>query len=271
MSVQTDLNLGMADELRSLATRDLVLSYAGIVLLFLGALYLWMVRPRPVDGKIRGLFLICGLYILLGLTISRFIEYAVPMTILFLASFYSAHLSGFELLQGRRRWTAPAAAVALAASIAGLVWNSYGDAAQELRNPPPSLRQAALYLEARTEQDELVYTCDWDDPPQLFFYNHRNRYPVLMDPVLMYRNDPQMWEDWVKIGRGEFAWKTYEMLARDYRYGVCTWDFQEIRRIIELDPRMEIVHDDGQAFVFFVDPENPTIPLDRFLELAPEL
>ena len=60
---------------------------------------------------------------------------------------------------------------------------------------------------------------------------------------------------------------TYELLAPDYRYGVCTWDFDALKRIVERDPRMEIVLDSGGAWVFRIDQEHPEIDLLDYLEL----
>ena len=126
-----------------------------------------------------------------------------------------------------------------------------------------------MWLAEHTEPDELVFTCDWDDSPQLFFYDDHNRYPVMMDPVLMYLHDPQLWREWSRIADGGFAGRTYDMLVKTYRHGVCTWDFEAFRHIVETDPRFTIVHDDVDAFVFSIDPEKRAISLDKFLDLAP--
>ena len=275
MSVRTDLDLSMADELMPLSTRALLLEHGGIGLLYLGAVYLAVAHPRPVRPRTRALLLISSLYLLMTLMIHRFVEYSVPLTLFFLASYYSDRLSGFDVKAllsrraGRDRWPVLAVATALVLLLAVSVWKTFRDTAPILRDNPPSLRAAAEYLERHTAEDELVFTCDWDDSPQLFFYNHHNRYPVMMDPVLMYLDDPQRWLDWSRLADGGFAGRTYDELVGKYRYGVCTWDFEAFRRIVDLDPRLEVVLDDGDAFVFRIDSERREIPLDTFLELAP--
>ena len=275
MSVRTDLDLSMADELMPLSTRSFLLEHLPIALLYLGAFYLSLGRSRMPSRPSRALFLISSLYLLMTLMIHRFVEYSVPLSLWFLASFYSEQLAGFDLRRalspraGRARGLALGATAALALLLASAVAKTYRDTAPIMNENPPSLRGAALYLEQHTEPDELVFTCDWDDSPQLFFYNDHNRYPVMMDPVLMYLHDPQLWREWSRLADGGFAGRTYDMLAKTYRYGVCTWDFEGFRRIVDTDPRFEIVHDDIDAFVFRIDPEKREIPLDKFLELAP--
>ena len=137
----------------------------------------------------------------------------------------------------------------------------------------PTRRGAALYLAEHTDPDELVFTCDWDDAPELFFFNDSNRYPVIMDPYYMYGHDPQLWEEWYGLARGLYGGRTYDLLARHYRYGVCTSDFEELRAIVEDDPRMQVVFDDadnGGAWVFRLDLDNPSLPLDQFLGIVRE-
>jgi hypothetical protein len=275
MSVRTDLDLSMADELMPLSTRALLLEHMPIALSYLGAIYLALSRPRPSSRSTRALFLISSLYLLMTLMIHRFVEYSVPVTLWFLASFYSEQLAGFDLRRslargaGRSPWIVRAATAATALLLAGSVVKTYRDTAPIMNENPPSLRGSARWLAEHTEPDELVFTCDWDDSPQLFFYDDHNRYPVMMDPVLMYLHDPQLWREWSRIADGGFAGRTYDMLVKTYRHGVCTWDFEAFRHIVETDPRFTIVHDDVDAFVFSIDPEKRAISLDQFLDLAP--
>ena len=270
MSVRTDLDLGMADELMPLSTRALLVQHAGIGLAWLGAMYLALLRPQPAGRRTRGLFLISSLYLLMTLMIHRFVEYSVPLTLFFLGAFYSERLEGFDLRAAlARRPLIRAAAAALLVALAALAFKTYRDTAPILHLNPPSLRGAALWLAEHTPQDELVFTCDWDDSPQLFFYDDHNRYPVMMDPVLMYLHDPLLWTEWSRLASGDFAGRTYDKLVESYRHGVCTYDFEKFRRIVDLDPRLEIVYEDPDAFVFRIDPDRREIPLDTFLELAP--
>jgi hypothetical protein len=275
MALRGGASLNMAVELRALSTRAFLTSHLAVVLPYLAAVFLSLYRPRRVGAKTRSLFLISAVLLLMTLMIRRFLEYSVPLTLFFLAAFYTEYLSGLDVrgalaTAGRRRRRALGAIAVLVLGLAGLVVKTSRDVMPNFRSGPPSRREAALYLRQHTDPDELVFTCDWDDTPELFYYNDRNRYPVMLDPNFMYYRDPEVWREWYEVARGGFAGRTYDILARDYRFGVCTWDYEDLKRIVEKDPRMEIVHDDGDAWVFRIDRDNPEISLDQFLELAPE-
>jgi hypothetical protein len=263
-------DLAMGRELDPLTTRELLLSHLALALPLLLALYLAVVRPTKTSGRTQCLFVVASMTVLMTLMMSRFIEYSIPLTLFFLASFYTDRLAGLDLrsLFRKRRKAASAVAILLLVLTGGLAVQSYRAAAPDLRPDPPMREDAALYLLEHTDPDELVFTCDWDDTPELFYFNQKNRYPVLLDPGFMYARDPEKWRSWFEVARGDRVGRTYDTLAPEYRYGVCTWDFEEFRSRIEKDPRMEIVQDNGSAYVFRIDRENPEISLDQFLELA---
>jgi hypothetical protein len=267
--------LQLAEEFFPLTTREFVLLHLAVIVPYAAAVYLVLSRPRKQDPKTVSLFLISGFLLLMSLMMRRFVEYAAPLTLLFLASFYTDRLSGFDLRAalaggGRRRSRTLAATCLIALGLVGLLAKSYLDALPFFRPYPPMRRDAALYLKEHTEPDELVFTCDWDDAPELFFFNHRNRYPVMLDPNFMHHRNPELSDEWYRLARGGFAGRTYDVLARDYRYGVCTWDFERLKQIVERDPRMEIVLDSGGAYVFRVDRDNAEIDIEDFLRLGRE-
>lgn len=273
MSLQTNVDLAMAGEFEPLDTRFLLMVHLAVVLPYAGAAYLALVRPVELDRKTTSLFVVSCSLVGLTFMIRRFIEYSVPITLLFLAAFYTCQLKGFSLRGalargGRTRLLAAAAAAFVVVLTAGLFVRSYVDALPHFRVPESILKDSALYLLEHTDDDELVFTCDWDDTPALFFYNHRNRYPVFMDPNFMYVWDPAHWEEWYGTAHGDFGGRTYNLLAERYEYGVCTWDFEHLKWIVENDPRMEVVFDSGGSWVFRIDHDNPEISIDEFLRLT---
>ena len=264
--------LAMGREFDPLTTRQLLLPHLAVVLPLLLALYLAVTRPRETTDRTRSLLVVAGVLVLMTLMMKRFVEYSIPLTLFFLASFYTDRLEGIDLrawFREKRRLASVLATIGVLLT-AALVVRSYRATAPEFLAYPPMREEAARYLLEHTEPDELVFTCDWDDSPELFYFNQKNRYPVLLDPGFMYARDPAAWRSWFEVARGAHVGETYDTLAAEYRYGVCTWDFEEMRRRIEKDPRMEIVLDTETAYVFHIDRENPTISLDQFLELAPD-
>ncbi len=84
----------------------------------------------------------------------------------------------------------------------------------------------------------------------------------------MYFRDAEAWSKWFQLARGQLLGRTYEALAEQYRFGVCTADYDRLRWIVERDPRLEVVLDSGDAWVFRVDRQSPEISLDEFLRLG---
>jgi hypothetical protein len=274
-AVSGGTGLNLAEEFYPLATRDLLRMHLSVWLPCLAALYLVLARPRKASPKTLELFLVATTLVLMSLVMRRFIEYSAPLTLFFLASYFTDRLAGFDLREalsasGKRRRRAVMSAGLIAVALVLLLAKTYRDALPLFRPVPPMRQAAALYLKEHTEPDELVFTCDWDDAPELFYFNHHNRYPVLLDPNFMCYRDPERCREWSHLAAGGFAGRSYDILARDYRFGVCTWDYRRLKRIVEKDPRMEIVLDSGGAWVFRIDRERPEIELDQFLELAPE-
>jgi hypothetical protein len=267
--------MSLAREFIPPATRAFALYHLAVLIPYSAALYLALLRPRKREARTGVLFVISLALILMTLLLPRFVEYSVPLTLLFLASFFTDELATFDLREalsraGRRRKAALAViGTAFPILAAVLVW-SHARAVEFFTPVPPMRREAALYLAEHTEPDELVFTCDWDDGPELFYFNDRNRYPVLLDPNFVCHRDPDRCREWAKVARGGFVGRTYDVLAAEYRYGVCTWDYGDLKRIVEKDPRMEIVLDTPGAYVFRIDRDNPEIKLDDFLELAPD-
>ena len=276
MALAADVDLKMADELMPMATWEFIVAHAPVVFGTFVAAYASFVRPMRSSDKTRGLFLFFCAYALLASMNQRFIEYSMPVGLLFVAAWATDYLQGVDLGELRRKCR-PASVYALGALaslvLAGMLFYTYRDMIPLLRGGPPERKGAALYLKEHTIADELVFTCDWDDAPELFFFNDENRYPVIMDPFYMYAHDPDVWNEWASIAAGSYAGRSYDMLAKHYRYGICTVEFEELKVIVESDPRMEVVFDDtdgGGAWVFRLDPEHPPIPLDQFLGMAPE-
>jgi hypothetical protein len=170
---------------------------------------------------------------------------------MYCAFYFRPYLQDFELKQYlTTRYLLYQAGVL--AILVGLSIGSFYNTVGEFRGSPSRLRKAAEYLKAHTKENELVFTGDWDDAPELLFYNHKNRYFVILDPNFMYTWDPEFWKMWDKASHGYYGHDTYDIFKNKFhiRYGVATSDFTDLRMVISRDKRMEIVLDTGDAYVF---------------------
>jgi len=97
MALRGRVDLNMAVELGALSTRTFLLSHLSVVLPYLLAIYLALARPLRVETRTRILFVISTIFLLMTFMIRRFLEYSVPISLLFLAAFYTEQLEGFDL------------------------------------------------------------------------------------------------------------------------------------------------------------------------------
>jgi hypothetical protein len=130
------------------------------------------------------------------------------------------------------------------------------------RNRPPSYRGAAMTLHRESDPGDIVFTGDWDDMPQLFFYNDKNYYMNVLDPAFMYCWNPQVWREWRMIVDGMKS-NTYAAIRDDFRarHVFATGDLQRFLATLARDPRFELIHRDRLCGVFHLKDE----PFDFFL------
>lgn len=59
--------------------------------------------------------------------------------------------------------------------------------------------RAAKWLSKNTPQGSIIFNMDWDNFPELFYYNTHNYYIVGMDPTFMYEYDKELYWTWYHI------------------------------------------------------------------------
>ncbi|MDD5628219.1 MAG: hypothetical protein PHU21_04080, partial [Elusimicrobia bacterium] len=110
-------------------------------------------------------------------------------------------------------------------------------------------------LDAKAPPGELIYTCDWDETPELFYFNDQHRYIVMMDPVFMYYWDPELWRLWHGTANLSLPPDEVHRALRQrlkVRYGLCSQRSAAFRGLVGRDRRYRILDEDGAGFVFEV-------------------
>jgi hypothetical protein len=64
-------------------------------------------------------------------------------------------------------------------------------------------RNASAWLAANTPPGARVFATDWDDFPEMFYWNTHNTYLLGLDPTYMYLHDAQSYLVWRAITRGQ--------------------------------------------------------------------
>jgi hypothetical protein len=125
---------------------------------------------------------------------------------------------------------------------------------------PPRFEALARTLAEKVPAGDLVFTCDWDEPPELLYYNDQHRYPVMMDPTFMYYWNPAIWRQWFDVANARLSPDdTVRALTGTFgaRFGLCGAKFGSFRHLISEDKRFEVLAEDKNGFVFSVRPGNP--------------
>lgn len=117
---------------------------------------------------------------------------------------------------------------------------------------------AMTALKDASHEGDIVFTDDWDIFPVYFYFNHWNYFIVGLDPVFTHRLDPELWQRYVKLSRGQVPSRIAVNSIEDG---------QEVTRLerVELPEIRDLFH----ARFVVVDRDHQ--PLARKLEAAPEL
>jgi hypothetical protein len=141
-----------------------------------------------------------------------------------------------------------------------LLWDSVERAQHDVSFARNYLRYsgASKWLAENTPQGARVFATDWDDFPELFYWNTHNSYLVGLDPTYMYLYDGPLYLEWRAITRGQVE-RPSEVIAVDYDAG---WVFSDLEhdaflRRAQVDPNMVEVYRDRYAIVFAIRGWHP--------------
>ena len=261
LAMTSKVNLYLAGEFLPLDTRQLVGAHAALLVHLVGILFVFMHRRKPLSERTRVMFPIALIVVLLTCGSKRFVEYSVPVTTLFCAFLFEDVFAGYGPEEFRRDYGRPGQAFAFAWLIA--LGAASGAEANIVSNDfahihAPRFKNLAATLAAQAPPGEMVYTCDWDEPPELLFYNHQHQYPVLMDPTFMYYWSHDVWQKWFDVSNARLSPDdVVETLTDTFHahYGLCGAKFTPLRRLIGADKRFTILAEDPNGFVFRLDPD----------------
>jgi hypothetical protein len=131
----------------------------------------------------------------------RFIEYSIPFTVLATAVTLQPHLLKLkwqELKTTFNFWQMKVAVLLIAILVLGVGAHNVRDVHRSLHNGDSgtSYKEAAVWLEENSESGDIVLNTQWDQFPQLFYYDSKNYYIVGLDPTFMYIQNPGKYWRW---------------------------------------------------------------------------
>ena len=219
-------------------------------------------RLRNVDGKVITLGILAVTFLVLFLRSRRWIEAEPVFATLFCAFAWSLAMPDriadwFRARVPEDRRQPLAIRGVVLASLAVLVALYYAvttamDDTRSTRNYA-RYRDGAQWLAANTPAGARVFATDWDDFPELFFWNTHNTYLIGLDPTYMYLHDGPLYLQWRAITRGQVE-KPGALIRDVYGSG---WVFTDrahrdfLRQAAE-DPDLVEVYRDNEVVLFAV-------------------
>jgi len=256
LAVSQSVNLYLGGEFFPFDTRQLLLAHFVIIAHLILILSLSWRKGSALSSESKKVFFFSAL--LWGMTFisKRFTEYAVPISVLFFALAWRDLLPAFSFQSAYKKsrkvfvWGSVLWLVIIGPRIFRNTLLSIQDFshvhASRFEKAIPIIHQATAPL-------ETVYTCDWDNAPELFYFDHSRQYLVMMDPTFMYYWNPEIWKKWFQISNAQIsADQIVHELSQTFktRVGVCPQFFMAFKGIVLQDKRFRLLYEDPQVFVF---------------------
>jgi hypothetical protein len=156
----------------------------------------------------------------------------------FLNPFPLVPLAGIVLLYFAFLWTVPRAQASVADT-----------------KPADLYQNAATYLAAVAPDGSMIFQTDWDDFTRLFFYNTQNIYLNGLDPTYLQISQPDLYEEWVAITRGDVdlpAAKITELFQAEFVFSDL--NHKDFIRQADADPHMTEIYRDNYAVIYQIKP-----------------
>lgn len=222
--------------------------------MFFSAILLNLVYCIKNNWKTIALFLVSILFLVLLCKSRRSIEYWPPFTLLFCAFFWNEALNckdkGYIFFKRIYRIFAITIVLILFLTFSTINIVKLID---QLGNDKPFdyYKGAAMWLKENTEPKSIIFNTDWDDFPQLFFYNTENYYIVGLDPNYMYRFKADLYLTWKNITRGNEL-RPFHLIKEKFNayFIVSDNDNEDFIAIANEDEQCDEVYKDVYCTVF---------------------
>jgi len=238
----------------------ILLQSSWLALLFLVAGLIPLITSAAAIRRDRRAIFLAALALLSGalyLRARRFIELEPAFAVLFCAYVWSAYCPA-----GLQRWWCRLSPTTRFCAVAGLLLAltlQGGAVISKARidamagRDYTTFQDASVWLMEHTEPGERVYQTDWDNFPELFYFNTYNTYIVGLDPTFMYLANPELYLLWRSIGRGQVEHPSEPIRELFQAQWVIT-DRTHVEFLTKAarDPAMVIVFEAPAAIVFQV-------------------
>ena len=218
---------------------------------FSGALALGLSGKR-IDLRTLVSFALACLFGLMLLQARRFVEYFPPFALVFAAFAWAPVIENFRTQASIRRLV-PALVLVLALIPGAWLTLKAAQSSIQTSKPYQTYAGASAWLAANTPAGERVFQTDWDDFPRLFFHNTHNTYLIGLDPTYMQIYDPELYDLWVSVTRGEVE-QPSSVIRQEFGSGYVITDLRHTDFLAQAadDANLVEMYRDEDAVVFQV-------------------
>ncbi len=132
---------------------------------------------------------------------------------------------------------------------------------QQLQATKNNLRQgldfnryqaASQWLQNNTQPGEIIVHSDWDDWPLLFYYNSQNYYLVGLDPTFMYNYNQDLYWSWVNLTLGRPSASPLTVIKDQFQshYILVDQDNSALNSLLAKDPLFQLVYSDALVLIY---------------------
>ncbi len=239
-------------------------AFASILLVL--ALVCLFLKARQQTKATWTMFFLTTFFLLLTLKSRRYVEYYVPIAIIFSAMSISQALRSIRAQQAwgefRRlllmRRTGQVlfglAGIFIALSFGFVAGRDFHNEQRDLQRGfrVDELGPVSRWLAANTPVGSRVVHSDWDEFPLLFYHNSHNTYIVGLDPTFLYKADKERYWTWANITLGKFTGDVYDAVTTtlDSRYVLVTNDHTAMDRYFRLNENFVRRYHDTEATIY---------------------
>jgi hypothetical protein len=207
-------------------------------------------------------------FLAITLKSQRYVEYFVPFAGLFIALSLGLNLTKndceiywrkFKQWYLNHSWVAMALCIFWFISLVAVVgqhWQENWHLYQASGRPFKQYQAAILWLKSQATPGTVVFHSDWDDFPQLFYYNSDNYYIAGLDPTFLYQASPGLYKKFENITLGKIsnglASEIKNTFQAEYIFVDPVGHDQLIKNLKAAD-NIDLVFEDGEAKIFKVN------------------
>ncbi|MFH1645132.1 MAG: hypothetical protein ABIB11_01800 [Candidatus Omnitrophota bacterium] len=240
--------LELGAEFFPLSTREVLFSYP-LVILGIAAIILLALSKRPkASFHTNVYFALCLPFFFLLFVCRRYLMQAYPLMVVALVLYISDYTAGIKRLN-----KFVVSGVILLIIVFGI--NTYSG----IRNSAISAHyfnthyeNAGRWMAANIPADEVIFHANWSDSQYFIGLNPKNDYFVTLDPVYMYKKDPELYRLYRDVAFGRVE-DPYLILKDTFgvRYGYAGKNyFSGLIDKIRKDKRFVILAEDRLAIIF---------------------